>query len=131
MELINQTSMQAGYTMGTRADGRELLVVVAKATFAIPRPGDEPRLAEDQLPLIETDVFTGKPGFSAPLYENDFAPQKPHCDVLLNGSAYTPRGAPMPRVRVSLSVGSWSKSFDVVGNRTWQSSAVRAGSTKP
>jgi hypothetical protein len=27
MELINATKMQTGYTMGTRADGRELLVV--------------------------------------------------------------------------------------------------------
>ena len=38
MELLNATKMTAGYTMGMRPDGRELLVVVVKGTFAIPAP---------------------------------------------------------------------------------------------
>jgi hypothetical protein len=120
MELINATKMAAGYTMAVQKDGRELLVVVVKGTFTIPPPGEEPKLAEEQVPLVETDVFTGEPGFSAALYENDFAPRKPRCDVLLNGSAYAPQGKPVERVTVSLRVGSMKKSFDVVGNRKWQ-----------
>jgi hypothetical protein len=93
MELINATGMQAGYTMGLQPDGRELLVVVAKGTFRIPDdPEREPVLAEEQLPLVHTDVFTGEPGSSAPLSEIEYAPRKPRCDVLLNGHAYSPRG---------------------------------------
>ena len=43
MELINATGMQAGYTMGMQPDGRELLVVVVKGTFTIPKdPKQEP-----------------------------------------------------------------------------------------
>src|SRR6266849_4722595 len=132
MNLINATKMQAGYTMGIQPDGRELLVVVVKGTFTIPTDEkQEPKLAEEQVPLVMTDVFTGEPGFSAPVYENDFAPRKPRCDVLLNGSAYAPGGKPAERVPVSLRVGSWSKSFDVVGNRVWQAGALYIAVSKP
>ena len=76
MQLINATGMQAGYTMGLEPSGRELLVVVVKGTFTIPDdPNEEPRLADEQVPLVDADVFTGEPGFSAPLYESDYAPQ--------------------------------------------------------
>lgn len=131
MELINATGMQAGYTMGMQPDGRELLVVVVKGTFTIPKDGREPRLAAEQVPLVEADVFTSEPGFSAPLYESDYAPRKPRCDVVLNGSAYAPGGKPTTRMTVSLRVGSITKSFDVVGNRTWKSGVLLVGSSKP
>lgn len=120
MNLLNATKMQAGFTMGMKPDGRELLVVAVKGTFDFPtKPGDAPRLAAEQVPLVEADQFTGEPGFSAPLYESDYAPSKPACDVLLNGSAYAPGGAPATRVTVALRIGSMRKSFDVVGNRKW------------
>src|SRR5262245_51324381 len=125
MELINATRMQAGYTMAMQPDGRELLVVAVKGTYLIPdTPDKEPELAEEQVPLVHTDVFTGEPGFSAPLYEIDYAPRKPRCDVLLNGSAYAPGGKPTTRVNVSLRVATMIKSFDVVGNRVWQRGLV-------
>src|SRR5271166_6340069 len=121
MELINATGMQAGYTMGLQPDGRELLVVVVKGTFTIPKdPKQEPELAEEQVPLVAADVFTGEPGFSAPLYESDYPPHKPRCDVLLNGSAYAPDGKPATRVVVGLRIGTMAKSFEVVGKRVWR-----------
>ncbi|HTT22313.1 MAG TPA: DUF2169 domain-containing protein [Candidatus Sulfotelmatobacter sp.] len=120
MELLNATGMQAGYTMGMKPDGRELLVAVVKGTFTIHRnQHEEPQLAAKQLPLVDADAFMGEPGFSAPIYEYDFAPLKPKCDVLLNGSAYAPQARSATRVRVSLEMGPISKSFDVVGNRLW------------
>ena len=121
MELINATKMVAGYTMGLRPDGRELIVVVVKGTFTIPKAGEEPQLAAKQLPLVDADVFTGEPGFSATIHESDYPPFKPRCDVLLNGSAYAPGGNPVERVTVSLRVGSMTKSFDVVGKSKWKS----------
>ncbi len=53
MQLVHATGMQAGYTMGMQPDGRELLVVVVKGTFAIPQNGEEAALAEEQLPLAK------------------------------------------------------------------------------
>ena len=132
MDLINATPMQAGYTMATRPDGRELLVVVVKGTFRIPDvPEGKPELAKEQEPLVQADVFTGEPGFSAPLYEIDYAPHKPRCDVLLNGSAYAPGGEPVDRVTVSLRVGTMIKSFDVVGNRIWKRGLLLVNATDP
>ena len=120
MELINATRMVAGYNMGIEPSGRELLVVVIKGTFHLPRTPDESlRLHEQQLPLIMADTFTGEPGFSAPVYEVDFAPRKKRVDVLLNGSAYAPDGRPTTRVPVGLQVNGISKRFTVVGNRHW------------
>jgi hypothetical protein len=131
MKLINATKMIAGYAMGMRPDGRESIVVVVKGTFTIPAQGKEPQLAEEQVPLMMADVSTGEPGFSAPLYESDFAPYKPTCDVLLNGSAYAPDGKPVERVTVSLRVGTMKKSFNVVGNRVWRRGVLGPSPTAP
>ena len=133
MELINSTRMVAGYTMGIEPSGRELLVVVVKGTFRIPtEQGATLRLHEEQMPLVMSDVFCGEPGLSAPKYEVDFAPRKPLCEILLNGSAYAPGGKPAERVTVGLRVGGWSKSFAVVGDRFWYTAGgVRATPPNP
>lgn len=119
MDLLNSTGMLAGYTMGMKPDGRELLVVAVKGTFVIPKQGEPAQLAAQQIPLIEADTFTGEPGFSAPSYEVDYAPIKHRCDVLLNGSAYTPQDRPTDRVQVGLKLGSMIKTFVVTGHRFW------------
>jgi hypothetical protein len=131
VQLINATKIRAGYTMGMEPSGRQLLVVVIKGTFAITEASSEIALASDQVPLLEADVASGDPGFSAPVYESDYASRKPRCDVLLNGSAYAPGGRPTERVTVSLKVGSVSKSFDVVGNRVWQKGLFLTRPSKP
>lgn len=120
MELINGTGMLAGYTMGMDPDAREYAVVVVKGTFTIPKDGEPCELAPEQVPIVEADTFTGEPGFSATIYESDYALRKPRCDVLLNGSAYAPGGRPATRVRVAMHVGSMSKAFDVIGDSTWK-----------
>lgn len=123
MELVNATRLIAGFTMGVEPSGRESLVVVIKGTFRLPRPGEDFRLHEKQLPLVMADMFIGEPGFSAPYCEADFALRKRSCDILLQGSAYAPQGRPAARVPVGLRIGKWSKSFMVVGDRVWQAGA--------
>ncbi len=131
MELINATRMTAGYNMGLEPSGRELLVVVIKGTFVLPKPGEAVRLADEQLPLIMADTFTGEPGFSAPLQEIDFAPRKHRCDVLLTGHARAPAGAQVTRLRAELRVGPMAKTFDVVGDRVWQASLTGITASAP
>ena len=128
MDLLNSTGMLAGYTMGMKPDGREMLVVAIKGTFAIPKPGEKPKLAEEQIPLIMADTFTGEPGFSAPLYEVDYAPIRHRCDLLLIGSAYAPQGRPARMVQVGLKLGAFIKTFNVVGNRYWKAGITIAPS---
>lgn len=122
MELINATRMTAGFSMGLEPNGRELLVVVIKGTFRFPQPGELPShfaLHETQLPLVMADTFTGEPGSSAPVNEVDFAPRKPHCDVLLLGTAHAPHGRPTMRVETGVRIGSWSKRLAILGPRQW------------
>jgi hypothetical protein len=133
MELINATRMTAGYNMGLEPSGRELLVVVIKGTFVIPKPGEQVRLADEQSPLIMADTFTGEPGFSAPVKEIDFAPRKHACDILLTGHARAPGAKPVTRMRAGIRVGPMEKVFDVVGDRVWQAglTTITASSPQP
>jgi hypothetical protein len=125
MELLNATQMQAGYTMGMDASGRESLVVAVKGTFIFPQhPGDTPKLAGVQAPLVMSDTFTGEPGFSAPFYEVDYSPIKPFCDVVLVGGAYAPGGKPVTQVQVGMKVGAVAKTLMVVGDRQWEAGAT-------
>ncbi len=120
MKIEHITGMLAGCTMGLDKEGRESLVVCMKGTYSLPRNGQAPELLPEQLPLVEADQFSGEPGLSAPVYESDFAPVKPRCDILLTGSAYAPDGKPAARVPVALQFGPMKKSFVVVGDRVWK-----------
>ena len=131
MEFINATRMTAGYNMGLEPSGRELLVVVIKGTFVLPKPGEPVHLADEQLPLIMADTFTGEPGFSAPVNEVDFAPRKAACDVLLTGTARALGGRPVTRMRAGLRIGTMEKTFDVVGKRVWQARLATISASDP
>ena len=132
MNFVNATKLAAGFNVAMDKTGREWLVVVAKGTYGFPDYSDrEPPLLDEQVPLVMTDEFTGEPGLSAPLCENDFAPRKPRCDVLLNGSAYAPSGRPATKVQVTMQVGALTKSFNVFGNRVWQSSTLYMSPSSP
>jgi len=133
MRFTNATRLPAAWTLGFQQDGRELLVVVVKATYALPPTGGEAALAADQQPLVEEDRFSGEPGHSAPVLETDYAHRKPACDVLLVGSACAPSGRRVTRLVVGLQVGSMAKQFAVVGPRIWQRGigGVRAGEPQP
>ena len=77
------------------------------------------------------DTFTGAPGFSAPVYEIDYAPRKHACDVLLVGHARAPEGRQVTRLRVGLRVGPMEKGFDVVGDRVWQAGLTGISASAP
>lgn len=131
MDFVNETKLAAGWTMGFDPDGRELIVVVAKATFRFPPSGGSLELAPEQVPLIEADEFTGEPGRSAVLYETDYAHRKPRCDILLNGSAHAPDGRPTTEVRVGLQVAQMHKAFTVVGDRFWDAGLLGSRPSEP
>ncbi len=117
--------------MGMDPAGREYLLVAVKGTFTLSSDGTLPQLSENQVPLVEADVYTGKPGFSAPLYETDYALRKARCDVILNGSAYAPGGNPSTKVTVGLKIGRVEKSFHVIGDRIWESPSFTIGRSPP
>lgn len=136
MDLINGTGLPAAYTLGIDKDAREHLVVVVKGTFSLPPKGRGGVLlrAEKQVDLAQADVYAGKPGESPVLYESDFAPRKPLCDVLVNGSAYAPNGKPAATTHVAIRLGEMKKWFEVHGERRWRASllyGVKPSAPKP
>lgn len=123
MQLLNETGMLAGYTLGRDVSGQERVVVVVKGTFSLPRvPGEPAQQLKDSVPLVDSDIFTGEPGLSSPLFEVDYAPTKEHCDVTVVGSAYAPDGQPAERVMAGIQIGSLSKLLYVYGQRYWMAS---------
>jgi hypothetical protein len=131
MNLLNATGMAAGYTVALDKEGCEHVVVVVKGTFTLPRPGEKPKLADEQVPLADADQFTGKPGRAATLVECDYVLEKPYCDVLLNGAAYAPDGRAVDRIAVGLQVGAMRKSFAVWGDRVWRGAGVGYAPSDP
>jgi hypothetical protein len=132
MQIYNQTRYLAQQTMGMDKTGREFLSLVVKGTFTFPdRPGEVAEVAEDQRPFVMADEYEGAPGFSATLWETDFAFRKARCDVILQGAAYAPGGRPAERVRVGVKVGAWSKQLDVVGQREWRVVGPTVVATRP
>ena len=123
MTLHNASNFKAGYNLGLEKSGHHCMVVVAKATYTLPQNKDEvPTLLDEdkQVKIYPADVYTGEPGESAILYENDFAPFKPKCDVILNGSAYAYPDKEVTECIVQLKVADIDKSFKVIGKRVWE-----------
>lgn len=132
MKVWNQSGFPHEFTMGMDKAGHEYVVVVAKGTFDFPEtPGGPVRRSETQVPLVMADTFTGAPGFSATLWETDFAFRKPRCDVVANGCAYAPNGKPAQRAVVGIKVGAWSKHFEVLGHREWRAIGPLFTATAP
>ena len=98
MLIRTSTRYLSQFTMGMDASGREFLSLVIKVTFDFPAPGGVPKRALVQRPLIMADEYAAEPGFSAPLWETDFAFRKGACDVVAQGAAFTLTLPALPQV---------------------------------
>ena len=130
MRIKNVSGLAAAAVPGRRADGRELLVVVAKATYTVAADGMLV-LAAEQEPLLYADRFDGEPGLCPPIAEQDFAPLKPRCDVVVVGKAYAPGAVPSTAFDVRLTVGPIDKTIHVVGDRVWRRGLFGVGASQP
>lgn len=132
MQIWDQMGYPHQFTVALDKAGHEWIVIVIKGTFDFPTtPGRPVQKSSEQVPLVFADVHTGEPGYSATLWETDFAFRKPRCDVIANGFAYAPEGRPAQRVPVGIKVGNWSKLFEVVGHREWRAVGPVFSSTAP
>jgi hypothetical protein len=117
--ITNATRHAATAVVLTDADGRDVIVAVAKATFALGR-GRRLELAEPPAPLVYADEYREKPGTSSLAAAADFAVTKPRCDVIVLGSACAPGGKPVSSMTVSVRVGPATVQIDVTGDRVWK-----------
>lgn len=119
-EVQNRTGLPGRYFQAGDTTGQAFHVVVLRATYDMTQLDADgtPRLLASQPPLIEKDQFYGSAENSSPLQESDFAPFKPKCDVLFcHAVAYAPDGQALPRWRVGVKLGEWSKIIGVAGPR--------------
>ena len=120
MQFQNITPFDVNFTGGLDREGRELVIVIAKATYEFPaQDGATAELSAAQEPLLYADEFGPDPAFDAPIFENDFAPFKTKCDVLCHGPALAPGGKPVTELNVGIRVGQWTKSMTVHGSSIW------------
>lgn len=105
MEVVcSSKHLATSITTALDVEGREHLVVVAKATWRIPAPGERPRPLPPEA-LAHADLFHGAPGESAMRYGSDFVRHKPRCDVLFDACAHSPMAGPSGSCRPA---GGWA-----------------------
>ena len=121
LQLKDETPFQSVLAVFPDPDGVDTLYVTTKATF---RLGDQPELASEQLPITLADEYWGEPGKSSLKYAGEVQLSKPSTDVALVGNAHSPRGRPVTKLDVLLSVGPVRKVVRVVGDREWTGNLV-------
>ena len=125
MDLINETGLEAAWTVGKITPPAFSLTAIVKGTFKL-KVGEPAVLDEEQCSLTGDEFEEGNP--TRPMrYASDFAPFKPRADILLCGQAFAPDGIPVTSLPVSIHVGRWRKRAVVFGDRSWR----RDGSPSP
>jgi hypothetical protein len=123
--LMNQTRYAADSTIVNDKHGARHWVVVVKGTFDICADGTT-KTAEEQLPPLLAPEYLGKDGESSLRFEADMVLAKPAIDVVINASAYAPKGQPVTSVPVAIRTPAFEKTLVVHGDRVWQRDLVGA-----
>lgn len=103
MEFRNLTPFPA---MGFDSlDQRDALfhTVVLRQTFEL-QADLSLAFAEEQAPLVMSDMFYGEMNESSVKQESDLAPFKPNTDVIVIANGYSPALTPMPRFMVGIKI---------------------------
>ena len=128
--ITNATRHAGTAVVLTDADGRDVVVAVAKATFVLAR-ARRLELAEKPVPLVYADEYRDEPGLSSLAAATDFAVTKPCADVIVLGNACAPDGRALPTMDVSVRVGSVSAQIQVTGDRVWKKGLFGVAPGKP
>lgn len=115
--LINETPFAVQQLFLMDEQGRDILVLVIKATYQIDGTS-KLEISDKQVPVNVSGEYYGEPGKSSFKYEPEIASIKLATDVVLIGHAYPDRlGA--AKVDVTLKVGTLQKTVRVFGERYW------------
>jgi hypothetical protein len=125
--ITNHTPYKVGKTWGRDKNGVHEWIVAVKGTYNISVDGSL-KLADEQVEPLLMPEYNGEDGQSSLRYDADLVAPKPTTDVVLNGTAYAPKGCPSTDFLIGLRVGSISKTLRVKGNRKWEN-APFGGST--
>jgi hypothetical protein len=124
LQILNPSPLEAGLSLFTDPQGRDVVTFAAKATFKIPPIGESAVLADKQIPLRHADGPPDERDCLCP-YPADLVLGKLATDVGLEGNAYSPSGRPVESVSVCVSVGRLVKTAVVQSDTPWTSMPVR------
>jgi hypothetical protein len=128
LQILNKTPFETNISIFPDEDGIDAIYPAVKATFNI---NGDVSLAEQQVPLVESDEYFGEPGSSSMLYASDMMPAKPSTDVFLCGTAYAPHQQHAQSFDVSLKVANRIKIIRVFGDRRWEDGFFGARISEP
>jgi hypothetical protein len=91
MQFVNHTSFHAQDFAGIDQHGQEFFIIALRQTLEW---GDDAVLnyCAKQESLCESDVSWGDPHLTSVRQESDYCHFKPKCDVIVNATAYAPKG---------------------------------------
>jgi hypothetical protein len=118
LSLDNRTRYRAELVTCWNAEGAEVALIVAKATYDVDAWG-KVTLAENQAPIRFSDDYYGRPNDSSVRYASDLALYKPSADVVINGTARSPMGRKVEQLLITVRIGSALKQLLVTGDRHW------------
>jgi hypothetical protein len=125
-DTVNVTPYAVGSTWGRDKNGVHEWIVAVKAAFDIREEGHLDLAAEQADPLLIPE-YNGEDGVSSLRYDADLVALKPTTDIVLNGTAYAPRGRFSTDFTVSMRVGPVQKTLRVRGNRRWEGGRMGIG----
>lgn len=134
MEFRNLTPFSVmEYAMDDKLDERHR-VVAMKTGFRLMQDAEglwQTQLMENPpLPLCVEDEYSGEINRSPVLRESDLAPLKPACDIIVNGTAYTPGSIAVPEMTAGVLIRAPSgevvlnKKLRITGQRFYRRQAV-------
>jgi hypothetical protein len=126
--IANHTPYKAESTWGRDKDGVHEWIVAVKGTFDI-KPDGGLKLADKQLKPLLVPEYNGEDGLSSLRYDADIVAPKPTTDVVLNGTAYAPKGRHRTDFLIGVRVGPIRKTLRVRGNRKWDDGPFGGGPT--
>lgn len=101
---------------------------IVKGTFTLKRGAPAEPLKEAEHCCGDVPDESERPALR---YSSDFAPYKPHADILLVGTCYAPQGKPVAVLPAALQVGGWRKSVAVIGDRIYRPGLLGGSVTEP
>jgi hypothetical protein len=125
---VNLTPFPSQYFQSVDQDANVFHTVVLRVTYDMQKtlPDGSLAYAAEQTALATKDEWSGTVNESSPLWESDYAPYKPKCDVLVvNAVSRPPKAQPAKRWPCGLALKwqqdgqerSWSKQLSVTGPR--------------
>lgn len=123
-QLVNYTPFPNFRYYSRDNQNREFGIIVVKATYEF-SPTGELVVAEEQAPMVFTDLCHGAVNVTSLWHPSDMMPNKPATDIIVNAVARAPGGRPQPSWTCGLRIEDedkvlLEKNLRVTGPREWR-----------